>query len=63
VQCYTQVVAVEQAFKNLKGDRAIRPIFHQNHLALGQDRMKVGFDPALDRCSSAGGRRAGGSCC
>ncbi len=26
---YTQLVAVEQAFKNLKGDLAIRPIFHQ----------------------------------
>jgi hypothetical protein len=29
-QYYTQLVAVEQAFKNLKGDLAIRPIFHQN---------------------------------
>ncbi len=27
---YTQLVAVEEAFKNLKGDLAIRPIFHQN---------------------------------
>ena len=26
---YTQLVAVEEAFKNLKGDLAIRPIFHQ----------------------------------
>jgi Transposase DDE domain len=26
---YLQLVAVEQAFKNLKGDLAIRPIFHQ----------------------------------
>ena len=25
---YTQLVAVEQAFKNLKGDLAIRPVFH-----------------------------------
>jgi hypothetical protein len=24
-----QLVAVEEAFKNLKGDLAIRPIFHQ----------------------------------
>jgi Transposase DDE domain len=29
-QYYTQLVAVEEAFKNLKGDLAIRPIFHQN---------------------------------
>jgi hypothetical protein len=29
-QYYTQLVAVEQAFKNLKGDLAIRPVFHQN---------------------------------
>ena len=27
---YLQLVNVEQAFKNLKGDLAIRPIFHQN---------------------------------
>jgi hypothetical protein len=27
---YTQLVAVEEAFKNLKGDLAIRPVFHQN---------------------------------
>jgi hypothetical protein len=29
-QYYTQLVAVEEAFRNLKGDLAIRPIFHQN---------------------------------
>jgi hypothetical protein len=29
-QHYIQLVAVEQAFKNLEGDLAIRPIFHQN---------------------------------
>jgi Transposase DDE domain len=29
-QCYIQLVAVEEAFKNLKGDLAIRPIFHQS---------------------------------
>ena len=28
-QYYTQLVAVEEAFKNLKGNLAIRPIFHQ----------------------------------
>lgn len=28
-QCYVQLVAVEQAFKNLKDDLAIRPVFHQ----------------------------------
>jgi len=28
-QYYTQLVAVEEAFKNLKGDLAIRPVFHQ----------------------------------
>ena len=28
-QYYLQLVAVEEAFKNLKGDFAIRPIFHQ----------------------------------
>src|SRR5271157_3084273 len=29
-QYYTQLVAVEEAFRNLKGDLAIRPIFHQD---------------------------------
>jgi hypothetical protein len=28
-QYYTQLVAIEEAFKNLKGDLAIRPVFHQ----------------------------------
>ena len=28
-QYYIQLVAVEEAFKNLKADLAIRPIFHQ----------------------------------
>ena len=27
---YLQLVAVEEAFKNLKGDLALRPIFHQH---------------------------------
>ena len=27
---YLQLVTVEEAFKNLKGDLAIRPIFHQD---------------------------------
>ncbi len=31
---YLQLVAVEEAFKNLKGDLAIRPIFHQNEARL-----------------------------
>ena len=30
---YLQLVAVEEAFKNLKGDLAIRPIFHQDRAA------------------------------
>ncbi len=29
-RCYIQLVAVEQAFKNLKQDLAIRPVFHQD---------------------------------
>ena len=27
---YIQLVAVEEAFRNLKGDLAIRPVFHQD---------------------------------
>ncbi len=33
---YLQLVAVEEAFKNLKGDLAIRPIFHQR-----EDRIEA----------------------
>lgn len=33
---YVQLVAVEEAFKNLKGDLAIRPIFHQ-----GEERIEA----------------------
>jgi hypothetical protein len=33
-QYYVQLVAVEEAFRNLKGDLAIRPIFHQNETRL-----------------------------
>jgi len=33
---YLQLVAVEEAFKNLKGDLAVRPIFHQH-----QDRVEA----------------------
>ena len=29
-QYYIQLVAVEEAFKNLKQDLAIRPVFHQD---------------------------------
>src|SRR5439155_9011712 len=29
-QYYVQLVTVEEAFRNLKGDLAIRPIFHQD---------------------------------
>jgi hypothetical protein len=29
-QYYVQLVAVEEAFRNLKGDLAIRPVFHKN---------------------------------
>jgi hypothetical protein len=29
-QYYTQLVTVEEAFRNLKGDLAIRPVFHQH---------------------------------
>lgn len=35
-QYYIQLVAVEEAFKNLKGDLAIRPVFHQN-----EDRIEA----------------------
>jgi len=33
-QYYSQLVAVEEAFRNLKGDLAIRPVFHQTEARL-----------------------------
>jgi hypothetical protein len=33
-QYYVQLVAVEEAFKNPKGDLAIRPIFHKDELRI-----------------------------
>ena len=39
---YLQLVAVEEAFKNLKGDLAIRPIFHQ-HQARIEAHIFVAF--------------------
>lgn len=33
-QFYTQLVRVEEAFRNLKGDLALRPIYHQNEMRI-----------------------------
>src|ERR1700719_1012368 len=41
-QYYTQLVAVEEAFKNLKGDLAIRPIFHQEEHRV-EDHIFIAF--------------------
>ena len=39
---YLQLVAVEEAFKNLKGDLAVRPIFHQ-HLDRVEAHIFIAF--------------------
>jgi transposase len=39
---YLQLVAVEEAFKNLKGDLAVRPIFHQ-HMARIEAHIFIAF--------------------
>ena len=46
-QYYIQLVAVEQAFKNLKQDLAIRPVFHQD-----EHRIEAGRHAS--RCRLAG---------
>ena len=38
---YLQLVAVEEAFKNLKGDLAVRPIFHQKRKARRSAHLRV----------------------
>jgi hypothetical protein len=45
-QYYIQLVAVEEAFKNLKQDLAIRPVFHND-----ERRIEL----SLVRCSLFGG--------
>jgi len=41
-QYYIQLVAVEEAFKNLKGDLAIRPIFHKDEKRI-EAHIFIGF--------------------
>ena len=48
---YLQLVTVEEAFKNLKGDLAIRPIFHQD-----EARVQTSGRWASARCAAAGHR-------
>ena len=38
---YLLLVAVEEAFKNLKGDLAIRPVFHQLEARIEASRSKA----------------------
>ena len=42
-QYYIQLVAVEEAFKNLKSDLAIRPIFHQEERAEFEAHIFIAF--------------------
>jgi transposase len=55
-QCYIQLVAVEQAFKNLKGDLAIRPVFHQDECRI-EAHIFIAFlayiTACRTRCSAA----------
>ena len=41
-QYYVPLVAVEQAFKNLKGDLATRPVFHQDERRI-EARIFIAF--------------------
>src|SRR5260370_39128732 len=44
---YLLLVRVEQAFKNLKRDLAIRPIFHQDQAPIGAHSIIAFLAPAL----------------
>lgn len=52
-QYYIQLVAVEQAFKNLKGDLAIRPVFHQDERRIETDSFIAFPAYCLQVCQSA----------
>jgi transposase len=47
-QYYTQLVAVEEAFRNLKGDLAIRPIFHRDETRI-EAHIFIAFWPTACR--------------
>ena len=65
---YLLLMAVEEAFKNLKGDLAIRPVFHQlevRHVAIGHQEaahvsLAPGPFPSPKRVSSAPRSRGDG---
>jgi hypothetical protein len=48
---YLQLVAVEEAFKKLKGDLAIRPIFHQLDRRIEAHIFIMYFPKALHPCT------------
>ena len=54
---YLQLVAVEEAFKNLKGDLAIRPIFHQDEARI-EAHIFIAPPTAANCCSSAAPNRS-----
>ena len=59
-ECYVQLVAVEEAFRNLKGDLAIRPVFHYGEKRI-EAHMFVAF-LAYCRQITFGLNRSRGSC-
>ena len=64
---YTQLVHVEEAFKNLKGDLALRPIHHQKegrieaHIFVAFVAYALHVDPATSSAQS--GARLNSPCC
>ena len=55
---YLQLVAVEEAFKNLKGDLAIRPIFHQQSRASKRTSSSPSWPTACMSRSDSNSRRS-----
>jgi len=51
---YLQLVQVEQAFGNLKGDLALRPIFHQNPSRIEAHLFGLLLVPILFSCADSG---------
>ena len=58
--CYMQLVQVEEAFKNLKGDLGVRPVFHQKMARIEAHILVAFIAYALHVCLRQGLRAVAG---
>ncbi len=52
--CYLHLVQAEEAFKNLKGDLSVRPVFHQKMERVAA-QILVASSPTRSRCACGNG--------